>query len=264
MQGCLPNTLKYFLFFLNLVVFVLGLVCLGFSLYAYFDEASFSHLVETGASEIEGKKIPFNVFKTSSLLLIIASTIIVVISFFGCLGTYKENRFLLYLYFFCLLVMFLLITMGATIVTFQSIELLKEPLLESLNKYDPGSADEDILELTRSWDDVQKEFSCCGVSNYKDWQNQTYIIEQDDGKVPNSCCFNVNNITQCLNNPGDQEFEDHMDGCLDTFAKSIEGNKDIVVTVSGGMILGMFFNLVLLFGFALCLMPQYDPGYEQV
>ena len=53
--------------------------------------------------------------------------------------------------------MFLLITMGATIVTFQSIELLKEPLLESLNKYDPGSADEDILELTRSWDDVQKE-----------------------------------------------------------------------------------------------------------
>ena len=118
MQGCLPNTLKYFLFFLNLVVFVstkfffeiidysffqkfnlifcfsfqvLGLVCLGFSLYAYFDEASFSHLVETGASEIEGKKIPFNVFKTSSLLLIIASTIIVVISFFGCLGTYKVN-----------------------------------------------------------------------------------------------------------------------------------------------------------------------------
>ena len=53
--------------------------------------------------------------------------------------------------------MFLLITMGATIVTFQSIELLKEPLLESLNKYDPGSADEEILELTRSWDDVQKE-----------------------------------------------------------------------------------------------------------
>ena len=70
---------------------VLGLVCLGFSLYAYFDEASFSHLVEKGASEIEGKKIPFNVFKTSSLLLIIASTIIVVISFFGCLGTYKVN-----------------------------------------------------------------------------------------------------------------------------------------------------------------------------
>ena len=54
-------------------------------------------------------------------------------------------------------------------------------------------------------------------------------------------------MTQCLNNPGDQEFEDHMDGCLDTFAKSIEGNKDIVVTVSGGMILGMVIIFGLLF-----------------
>lgn len=38
-----------------------------------------------------------------------------------------------------------------------------------------------------------------------------------------------------------------MDGCLDTFAKSIEGNKDIVVTVSGGMILGMVIIFGLLF-----------------
>ena len=56
--------------------------------------------------------------------------------------------------------MFLLVTIGACLVTFQSIELLKEPLLDSLNKYNPGSADEGILELTRSWDDVQKEVSC--------------------------------------------------------------------------------------------------------
>ena len=38
-----------------------------------------------------------------------------------------------------------------------------------------------------------------------------------------------------------------MDGCLDTFAKSIEGNKDIVVTVSAGMIVGM----VIIFGLLL-------------
>ena len=83
------------------------------------------------------------------------------------------------------------------------------------------------------------QFSCCGVNNYKDWQNQTYIIEQDDGKVPDSCCFNVKNMTKCLNTPGDQEYEDHMNGCLDTFAKSMEGNKSTVVAVSGGMILAM-------------------------
>ena len=62
--------------------------------------------------------------------------------------------------------MFLLVTIGACLVTFQSIELLKEPLLESLNKYDPGSADEGILELTRSWDDVQKEVSCSLYNKY--------------------------------------------------------------------------------------------------
>ena len=46
-------------------------------------------------------------------------------------------------------------------------------------------------------------------------------------------------MTKCLNTPGDQEYEDHMNGCLDTFAKSMEGNKSTVVAVSGGMILAM-------------------------
>ena len=51
-------------------------------------------------------------------------------------------------------------------------------------------------------------------------------------------------MTQCLNNPGDQEYEDHMEGCLDTFAKSMEGNKNTVVYVSAGMILGMVSILI--------------------
>ena len=111
------------------------------------------------------------------------------------------------------------------------------------------------------------QFSCCGVNNYKDWQNQTYIIEQDNGKVPDSCCFNVKNMTQCLNNPGDQEYADHMNGCLDTFAKSIEGNKNIVVYVSAGMILGMVSILIFSYfaqwvEYPLLLLLSYSLSYS--
>ena len=108
MQGCVPNTIKYLLFLFNLLVFVsmkmmvrnciwlshasfiqlLGCVVLGFSIYALVDGSTVSRLVEEGASEM-GESITVSIYTTSAIILVTASSVIVVIAFLGCCGTIK-------------------------------------------------------------------------------------------------------------------------------------------------------------------------------
>ena len=64
---------------------------------------------------------------------------------------------MLFWYHFLLLLMFLLISIGATIAAFQSVDYLKQPLLDSLKNYNPESPAEEKQGITQAWDDVQKE-----------------------------------------------------------------------------------------------------------
>ena len=75
--------------------------------------------------------------------------------FFG----FQENRYLLYFYYFTLLVMFFMVAVGATIAAVQNVDELKEPLVKSMTKYDPNSSNSSNLDITRAWDDVQREVS---------------------------------------------------------------------------------------------------------
>ena len=64
---------------------------------------------------------------------------------------------MLFWYHFLLLLMFLLISIGAIIAAFQSVDYLKQPLLDSLKNYNPESPAEEKQGITQAWDDVQKE-----------------------------------------------------------------------------------------------------------
>ena len=133
-----------------------GCVSLGFSIYALIDGKTVSQLVEEGASEM-GESISVDIYKTSAIVLIVASSITIIISFLGCCGAWKENRILLFFYFVTLLVMFLALTIGATIAAFQNVDVIKDPLIKSMDKYNPDSQDPESLDMTRAWDDVQRE-----------------------------------------------------------------------------------------------------------
>jgi len=263
MQGCVSNTLKYLLFAFNFLVFLTGCVTLGFSIYALIDGKTVSHLVEEGASEM-GESISVDIYKTSAIVLVSASSIVILISFLGCCGALKENRFLLFCYFVTLLILFMAVTIGATIAAFQSVDVIKEPLLKSMDDYDPNSQIAEKLDITRAWDDVQREFSCCGVNNFTDWVtvNGTIFPLESQELVPASCCNNINNITDCRKNPSAKNYTDLMNGCFTVFKDSLEDSKSTIGIVTGTIISVMFVTLILLFGFGLCLIP---PGsYEQV
>jgi len=171
---------------------------------------------------------------------------------------------MLFWYHFLLLLMFLLISIGATIAAFQSVDYLKQPLLDSLKNYNPESPAEEKQGITQAWDDVQKEFKCCGVNNYTDWKNPGTIYHDNDLEVPKSCCdgFEPSVVNECRQNPDDEHFKSQMKGCFTIFKNSLEKSKGTIVVVGGTIIGAIFLNLVLLFGFVLCLMPK--TGYEQV
>ena len=52
-----------------------------------------------------------------------------------------------------------MIAVGATIAAVQNVDELKEPLVKSMTKYDPNSSNSTNLDITRAWDDVQREVS---------------------------------------------------------------------------------------------------------
>ena len=59
--------------------------------------------------------------------------------------------------------MFFMVAVGATIAAVQNVDELKEPLVKSMTKYDPNSSNSSNLDITRAWDDVQREVSTVGT-----------------------------------------------------------------------------------------------------
>ena len=63
---------------------------LGFSVYALVDGQTISRLVEEGAEEL-GESISVDIYKSSAVTLIVASSITIIISFLGCCGALKVS-----------------------------------------------------------------------------------------------------------------------------------------------------------------------------
>lgn len=104
-----------------------------------------------------------------------------VTGFLGCLGALKEQRCLLMTFFVILLLLFLT---EVTLILILSIyhkeldEKAKDDLIKGMKDYNVNS------DLKDSWDNMQRIFKCCGVSNHTDWHNNTGT----PGQLPSSCC----------------------------------------------------------------------------
>ncbi|XP_067426646.1 tetraspanin-4-like isoform X2 [Thunnus thynnus] len=133
---------KYSMFVFNLIFWLGGCGLFGVGVWLSFTQAEFSSL-----------PLSFPSLSVANLLLV-AGGITMVTGFLGCLGALKEQR--------CLLVMLDSKVQGE--------------LKEGMNNYnsEPG--------LKKSWDNVQKKFKCCGVTNKTDWYDVL------NGTLPSSCC----------------------------------------------------------------------------
>lgn len=144
-------------------------------------------------------------------LFILIGGMSIVISFFGCCGSFFESRCCLIIvsheiirvnknkfhnnfasqYFALIIVLFLSeFIVGALVFVFRSgisralTMDIKDGIVKHYNSTDRGGMISPSVSVI--WDKVQMELQCCGVNSYEDW----YFIENwpTSKWVPKSCC----------------------------------------------------------------------------
>ncbi|XP_016942048.2 CD63 antigen [Drosophila suzukii] len=201
------NAVKYTLFGFTLIFLITGiiLIAVGAGVGAVY----------TGYELFLAGKF----FSIPTFLIVIGSFIIV-ISFFGCWGALKEN-YCLVLSFSIMLAIIFILELAAGISGYvlrnDASKLIQTSLTASLKEY--GGDNQNAT--TRLWDDVQREFDCCGVTSYSDW-NVTF----SDDLLPISCCsvpVGAVGSFNCWANVTSVGVR-HEYGCLDGFSSYISAH----------------------------------------
>ncbi|KAF4116070.1 hypothetical protein G5714_003559 [Onychostoma macrolepis] len=166
-RGCLC-CVKYLMFIFNLIFWLGGCGLFGVGVWLAFTQSEFSSL-----------PLSFPSLSAANLLLV-AGGVTMITGFLGCLGALKEQKCLLMTFFVILL--FLVLTEVALILVLSVYheeldKKAKDDLREGMKDYLTNEG------LKKSWDNMQRIFKCCGVSNHTDWHNKT-----SNGKPPDSCC----------------------------------------------------------------------------
>ena len=170
-----------------------------------------------------------SIFTASFVIVIVISSFVVLVSFFGCCGAVKEDRCMLGAYF--VITLALLGGMLAIAILHHSgaggiVENIRTPLLDELKKYNDQpeslSVSAETVEANTwktLWNQVQAEvcifaqlysfihfsnqyqslllqLKCCGVDNYTDWQQDpdTFNFADTFNKPEGCCMFKRDNI----------------------------------------------------------------------
>uniref|UniRef100_A0A674BMS1 Tetraspanin n=1 Tax=Salmo trutta TaxID=8032 RepID=A0A674BMS1_SALTR len=156
---------KYLMFVFNLIFWLGGCGLFGVGVWLSFTQSEFSSL-----------PLSFPSLSAANLLLV-AGGVTMVTGFLGCLGALKEQR--------CLLMTAPTSSFSFFLHPFFQLDTkAQDELKEGMKDYltDEG--------LKKSWDNVQKMFKCCGVTNKTDW----YLVI--NGTLPFSCCSG--GMDQCV------------------------------------------------------------------
>ncbi|XP_030077162.1 leukocyte surface antigen CD53 [Microcaecilia unicolor] len=208
-KNCL-RILKYMLFFFNLLFWICGCTILAFGIYFLVN----NHFTELFPS------IPSLSF---SNVLIVTGSIIMVVSFLGCMGAIKENKCLL-MSFFSLLLFILLteVTLAVLLFIYEAKldAIIEEQLHSSLEEHIRKNATDSSI-----WDQIQKTLKCCGVKNGTDWKQS----------LPQSC----------KETPGHYFKEGCYMKVKDWFESNFIHVGIITIVISVIQVLGMSFSLTL-------------------
>ncbi|KAG5682774.1 hypothetical protein PVAND_012106 [Polypedilum vanderplanki] len=134
---------------------------------------------------------PSHLGLSADAFFILIGSLSIVISFFGCCGSFFESRCCLIIYFSLIIVLFLSeFIVGALMFVFRSgiSRAITMDIKDGIEKHYNSSDSGGLITPSVSgiWDRVQMELQCCGVNSYEDW----FHIEQwpKEKWVPKSCC----------------------------------------------------------------------------
>ncbi|XP_015679685.1 CD63 antigen [Protobothrops mucrosquamatus] len=227
--------IKYLVFFFNFIFWLCGIALIALGIFVQIELKN--TLVVTGPPSASAAPI----------VILSVGVIVFFISFFGCCGAVKEN-YCMVTTFAVLLTIIFLVEIAAAIAGYifkdKVRSVINDEIQQEMIKYSNDSV------IQKSLDELQKKYSCCGVTNYTDWFNVTQL---KSGRVPASCCRKA---MDCTKNPTQDNTFDV--GCVTKIEEWLKKHIVIVAAVALGI---AFFELLGII-FACCLMKGIRSGYE--
>jgi len=272
MEGCLANLVKYTLFLTNLLIFVLGLVTLGFGIWVVVDKPSFLDLFTEAQdainanTDINTDSFDLGIYAGAPILLIVVAVLVSIIAFFGCFGAMKESKCLLITYFIIVLSIFIAFIVGAVLVYQGGLDdQVKQPLIDSMQYYKDQPTEKVDISFKAIWNTVQEELRCCGVNNVTDWTLAINANWEGNAIKPEGCCEwtrdqdaknSAAQILECRKHSPDAAGYDiyYYKGCYTLIVDEIEKHQSKIFGAAIGTAVVMFVSL--LFSFAMCTMAD--------
>lgn len=191
-------------------------------------------------------------------VLIGTGAVIVLLGTFGCFATCRASTWMLKLYAMFLSVIFL-IELIAAIVGFVFRHEIKNSFQSSFKNAIDGYNSTFPDPRSEAVDTIQRNLHCCGVEDYKYWEQTEYFKQKG---VPQSCCTQVGNCT-------DADMKDtskipdivFQKGCFTLVTSVMEEKIAIVAGISFGI---ACFQLIGIF--LACCLSRYitNNQYEMV
>ena len=213
MGGC-TSTLKFLLFLVNFIFFLAGIGMIALGSYNVTVMEDYFKFLETPS---------FNL-KVAVYTFIVIGILITLISFFGCCAAFTDNKCMMWT-FVTLMALILVAEIGiaVSVVIYKekAYDLVQDAMKIGLNAYKVEGKE----SVTAGWDEIQKQFECCGVNNSTDWTSSNEFNNTEN--VPSSCC--IIKASNCGVNKNKSPFTGlYQQGCFEKFENFVEGNALLV------------------------------------
>ncbi|XP_010721460.1 tetraspanin-15-like isoform X1 [Meleagris gallopavo] len=220
---------------------IIGLVILCIGIYAEVERQKHKTL--------EG------MFLAPAIILLLLGFTMFSVSFVGMVGSLRDNRTLLKIFFWVLLVIFiteLLLIFIEIIFENKMNAVLHSNIQEGIRHY------YDDLDFKNILDFVQEKFSCCGGDEYRDWEVNLYHSCNGSGPlacgVPYTCCIRkvpgevIN--TLCGYRTLDKERLElldviHVRGCIHAVGLWLKDNFESTLSIVCSLLLPQVVGLVM-------------------
>lgn len=184
--------IKYIIFFVNFLFFVVGVAAMALGIYALVDKDDMEILTMIDS---QGKLEEFNavgLLQKGAIVVISVGTGLLVLGFLGCCGAIKESRCLLGLYsgIVIVIVIIQIVAAGIAIAFRERISVyLQNGLKGALTQYYDGTRNSSNA-FSRAFDVAQIYFECCGVMSADDFNDTQWYASRpsDNMTVPVTCC----------------------------------------------------------------------------
>ncbi|XP_070559266.1 CD151 antigen-like isoform X1 [Ptychodera flava] len=243
-MGLGMGLIRLLFFIFTFIVWICGLAILGVCIWLAIDQHYFQDLL---GSEM---------FEAVLYTLLICGAVICLVGFFGCCGALRESKCLLGTYFVTMLIVLILQCVLAILAW-----IYHDLLVWWLDDYLQRSIDYNYgfyYAHTRGWDELQRDYQCCGSKTYKDWQtSRWYLSDQTQHQaVPRACCEKESDFPACTrgtikaNNP-DMLWQD---GCLTSMIQWVQYNLEVIIGLALAVAIVEVFSLI----FACCLYQRIE------